>query len=67
MVSWLCLTSHRQHPHLLSLAKDETLGFYRVPTRNRTPSRCVAVHYTTAEQCQLHLAEYFSIVYDRDN
>ena len=38
----------RQHPHLLSLAKDVKLGFYIVPTGNRTPGRRVAVHYTTA-------------------
>ena len=38
----------RWHPHLLSLAKDVKLGFYTVPTRNRTPGRRLAVHYTTA-------------------
>ena len=27
----------RRNPHLLSLAKDVKLGFYTVPTRNRTP------------------------------
>ena len=26
----------RRHPHLLSLAKDIMLGFYTVPTGNRT-------------------------------
>ena len=30
------------------------LSFYTVPTRNRTPGRCVAVHYTTAAPRQLH-------------
>ena len=39
---------YRQHPHLLSLARDVKLGFYTVPTGNRTPGRHVAVHYTTA-------------------
>ena len=44
----------RRHPHLLSLAKDVKLGFYTVPTGNRTPGRRVAVHYTTAAPRQLH-------------
>ena len=39
--------------HLLSLAKDAKLGFYTVPTGNRTPGRRVAVHYTTAVPRQL--------------
>ena len=43
----------RRHPHLLSLAKDMKLGFYTVPTRNRTPGCRVAVHYTTAAPRQL--------------
>ena len=43
----------RRHPHLLSLAKDVKLGFYTVPTRNRTPGRHLAVHYTTAAPRQL--------------
>ena len=50
---WLCFTPHRQRGHLLSLAKDVKLGFYTVPTGNRTPSRCVAVHYTAAAQRHL--------------
>ena len=60
MVGWLCFMSHRQRghletaPHLLSLPKDVKLGFYTVPTGNRTPGRCVAVHYTTAAPRQLH-------------
>ena len=37
-------------PHFLSLLK---LGFYTVPTMNRTPGRHVAVHYTTAAPHQL--------------
>ena len=44
-----------RHPHLLSLAKDVKLGFYTVPTGNRTPDRRVAVQYTTAAPRQLHL------------
>ena len=47
----------RPHPHLLSLAKDVKLGKYTVPTGNRTPGRCVAVHYTTAAPCQLQNIE----------
>ena len=43
----------RRHPHLLSLAKDEKLGKYTVPTGNRTPGRRVAVHYYTAAPRQL--------------
>ena len=44
----LCFTSHRQRshletaPHLISLAKEVKLGFYTVPTGNRTPGRCMA-------------------------
>ena len=62
LVGWLvglCFTSHRQRghletaPHLLSHAKDEKLGFYTVPTGNRTSVRRVAVHYTTAAPRQL--------------
>ena len=30
------------------------LGFYTVPNGNRTPGRCVTVHYTTAAPRQLH-------------
>ena len=50
---WLYFTSQRQviwrrHPHSLSLAKVMKLGFYTVPTGNRTPGHRVAVHYTTA-------------------
>ena len=43
MVGLLCFTSHRQrgHPNLLSLANDVKLGFYTVPTGNRTPGRRV--------------------------
>ena len=54
MVGWLCFTSLRQRGHLetapslLSLAEDVKLGFYTVPTGNRTPGRRVAVHYTTS-------------------
>ena len=61
MVGWLCFTSHKQQghlemaPHLLSLVKDVKLGFYTVPTGNRTPGHGVAVHYTTAVPCQLHM------------
>ena len=44
----------RRHPHLLSLTKDEKLGFYAVPTRNGTPRRRVAVINTNAEPRQLH-------------
>ena len=40
-------------PHLLSLAQDEKLGKYTVPTGNRTPGRRVVVHYSTAAQRQL--------------
>ena len=62
-VSWLCLTSHRQRghvemrPHLLSLAKDVKLGFYSIPTGNRTTGRCAWLrgsHHTTAAPHQLH-------------
>ena len=45
----------RGHPHLLCLGKDVKLGFYAVPTGNRTPGRRVAVHYTTAAPHQLLL------------
>ena len=45
---------YRRHPHLLSLAKDVKLGFYSVPTGNRTPGRHMAVHYTTAAPRQIH-------------
>ena len=31
----------RRHPHLLSLANDVKLGFYTVPTGNRTQGRRV--------------------------
>ena len=41
--------------YLLSLAKDVKLCFYTVPTGNRTPDGRVAVHYTTAVPCQLHI------------
>ena len=41
-------------PHLLSLAKDVKLGKYTFPTGNRTPGRCVAVHYATAAPRNLH-------------
>ena len=49
---WLCLTSHRQRGHLETapLAKDVKLGFYTVPTGNRTPGRYVAVYYTTSDR-----------------
>ena len=40
--------------HLLSLGKEVKLGFYNIPTRNRTPARHVAVYYTTAVQRQLY-------------
>ena len=40
-------------PHLLSLVKDVKLGFYTVPTGNRTPGRRMAVHYTTTAPHQL--------------
>ena len=57
---WLCYRSHRQRghletaPHLLSIAKNVKLGFYIVPTGNRTPGRSGAVHYTTTTPRQLH-------------
>ena len=59
---WLIFTSHRQQghletappPHLLSLTKEVKLGFYTVPTRNRTPGRRVTVNYTTSAPRQLH-------------
>ena len=53
---WLCLTSHRQRghfemaSHLLSLVKEAKLGFYTVPTGNRTPGHNMAIHYTIAAQ-----------------
>ena len=53
IVDWLCFTSHRRRPYLLSLAKDEKLGKYTVPTGNRTPGRRMAVHYSTAAPRQL--------------
>ena len=45
------------HPftHLLSLAKDVTLGKYTVPTGNRTPGCRVAFHYATSVPCKLHI------------
>ena len=49
LVGWLYLTSHRQQGRE-EFAKD---GFYTVPTGNRTPCRCMAVHYTTAAPPQL--------------
>ena len=45
---------YRRQPHLLSIAMDVKLGFYTVPTGNRTPGRRVAVHYNTAAPRQLH-------------
>ena len=60
LVGWLCFTSHRHGdhletaPHLLSLVKDVNLGFYTIPTGNRTPGRRWAVHYTTSAPRQLH-------------
>ena len=42
-------------PNLLSLAKDVKLGFYIVPTGNRTPGGYLAVHYTTAAPHQLYI------------
>ena len=46
--------SFRDGTHIYCpIAKDVRLGFYTVPTGNRTPGRRVAVHYTT--QRQLHL------------
>ena len=44
LVGWLCFTPHRQRGHLETappftvLAKDVKLGFYTVPTGNRTPT-----------------------------
>ena len=60
LVGWFCFTSHRQLGHLemappLTVhCEDVKLGFYIVPTGNRTPGRRVVVHYTTAAQGQLH-------------
>ena len=48
----------RQHPHLLSLAKDVKLGFYTV----RTPGRRVAVHSATAAQKMIELLSYINIL-----
>ena len=42
-------------PIYCRFAKDMKLGFCTVTTGNRTPGRCVAVHYTTTEPHQLHL------------
>ena len=36
------------------LAKEVKLGFYTIPTGNRTPCCRMAVHYTTAAPRQLH-------------
>ena len=58
MVGWLCLTSHRRHPHLLSLAKDVKLDKYTVPTGNWTPGRRMAVHYVAAALRKLHWLLY---------
>ena len=55
LVGWLWFMSQRQRGHLLSLAKDVKLGFYTVPTGNRTPGRRVAVYSTTAAPRQLHI------------
>ena len=52
-VGWLCLPSHRQRGHLETAppftvpCKGRKGRFYAVPTGNRTPGRCVVVHYTT--------------------
>ena len=46
----MCLASHRQQGHketappFTVLGEDLKLGFYTVPTGNRTPGRHVAVH-----------------------
>ena len=61
-VGWLCLTSYRKRGHLILITapsftvpcEGREARFYTVPTGNRTPGRCVAVHYTTAAPRQLH-------------
>ena len=69
MVDWLvgCVLRpidseviERWYPHLMSLAKDVELGFYTVPTGNRTLGRRVAVHYTTAAPRHRPRAHYDS-------
>ena len=61
MVGWLVVfyvpSTARSFTHLLSLEKDVKLGFYTFPTRNRTPGRRVAVHYTTTVPRQLPMED----------
>ena len=63
----MCFTSNRQRghletaPYLPSLAKDAKLGFYNVPTENRTPGHRVAVHYRTAVPCALHKGHFLQL------
>ena len=64
MFACLCFTSlqKRGHletaPHLRSLAKDVKLGKCTVPTGNRTPGRCVLVHYATAAPRKFLISYY---------
>ena len=44
----------KRHPFLLHLAKIVKLGFYTVPTWNRTQVRRVAVHCISATPRQHH-------------
>ena len=53
----------RQHPHLLSLAKDVKLGLYTIPAANPTPGRHMAVYYTTAAPRQLHCQKFNQLEY----
>ena len=60
LVGWLCFTSRRQRGHLETAptftlpCEGHEARFFTVPTENRTPGRCVAVHYTSAAPRQLN-------------
>ena len=69
LVGWLCFTSHRQRghletaPYLLSLAKDVKLGFYTVPTGNRTravarQSITLPLRHASSSHCDGHLQAF---------
>ena len=57
LVGWLVLfyvpSTARSFRDGTPIAKDVKLGFYTVPTGNRTPGHRLAVHYTTTAPCKL--------------
>ena len=60
LVSWLCLPSHQERGHLETApqftvsCKGREARFFTAPTGNRTPGRCVAVHYGTNAPRKFH-------------